>query len=78
MEFFSPFLTYNRQLLAETAILVLQIANHIQRRKQFVALKTPILSTLFRDGYLYFFAIMSIRLMAILIVSADFRCYRYF
>ncbi|CAG8683628.1 7437_t:CDS:2, partial [Acaulospora colombiana] len=45
---------YIPPLLAEASMLVLQIVDHVRRRKRTTLLKTPLLSTLFRDGYIYF------------------------
>lgn len=59
-----PFV-YIPPLLAEGGILVMQILNHIQRRKADTSFKSPLLSTLYRDGYLYFGCIMSLRLVAV-------------
>lgn len=64
--------TYNfvtlEQLLAEGAIFVLQAFNHWQRHRQHSPFKTMLIHTLYRDGYVYFTAAISARLMAVLVV----------
>ncbi|PVF95291.1 hypothetical protein CPB86DRAFT_776284 [Serendipita vermifera] len=60
---------YIPPLLAEGGILILQIVDHIKRRKQAAMIKTPILTTLFRDGYLYFTAVISIRLLCVFVYA---------
>lgn len=57
------------QLLAEGGILLLQVVNHIQRRKADSTFRSTLLNTLFRDGYLYFGLVMTLRLVAVFLVS---------
>jgi hypothetical protein len=57
------------QILAESAILGLQVFHHIQRSRADDAFQTPLITTLYRDGYLYFAAVMSLRVLSIFIVS---------
>lgn len=59
-----PFV-YVPPLLAEGGILVLQILNHTRRKKVDRSFKSTLLSALYRDGYLYFGSIMSLRLVAV-------------
>ncbi|KAG8752170.1 hypothetical protein FRC14_007276 [Serendipita sp. 396] len=58
---------YLPPLLAEGGIVLLQIVNHVHRRRQRSLLKSPLVSTLFRDGYLYFALVLTIRLFCLFI-----------
>ncbi|CCA70251.1 hypothetical protein PIIN_04190 [Serendipita indica DSM 11827] len=58
---------YIPPLAAETGIMLLQIFNHFQRRKEHNLLRTRLMSTLFRDGYLWYITVLSVRLLCILV-----------
>ncbi|PVF95288.1 hypothetical protein CPB86DRAFT_595795 [Serendipita vermifera] len=58
---------YVPPLLAEGSMFLLQIVDHVRRRKQTTLIKTPLLSTLFRDGYIYFSAILSLRIICVFV-----------
>jgi hypothetical protein len=58
-----------QQLLAETGIFLLQVFNHVQRQRTDTNFRSTLLSTLYRDGYLYFAAVMGIRLFGTFLVS---------
>lgn len=58
-------LVYIPPLLAESALLLLQIVKHIESRKTREAYQSPLMVTLYRDGYMYFGIIMTIRLVCL-------------
>lgn len=49
--------------------MILQVLNHFQRRKRDISFNTPLVTALYRDGYLYFSLIMTLRLFCVCIVS---------
>jgi hypothetical protein len=57
------------QILAEAGILGLQVFHHIQRSRADDGFQTPLITTLYRDGYLYFAAVMSLRVLSLFTVS---------
>lgn len=59
---------YIPPILAETGILVLQVYHHVQKnRTGGGAFQTTLVTTLYRDGYLYFAMVMSLRLLCLFI-----------
>lgn len=56
---------YIPPIAAECGIMILQVANHIYRRRQRTFLHTPLISTLYRDGYLWFGCVISVRLLCL-------------
>lgn len=58
---------YIPPIAAECGIMILQAANHIYRGRQRTFLHTPLISTLYRDGYLWFGCVISVRLLCLLV-----------
>lgn len=58
-------LVYIPPLFAESVLLILQIAKHVKSRKTREAYQSPLMVTLYRDGYIYFATIMTIRLLCL-------------
>ncbi|KAG8828952.1 hypothetical protein FRC18_009705 [Serendipita sp. 400] len=52
---------YLPPMLAESGIMALQVVHHYRSRENRLMVRTPLIQTMYRDGYLYFAAVMTVR-----------------